>query len=945
MKHEQARPIPSEFGFLRFVLLLGARRAATLVGLALSLAALAGCSSDLVAPTARIALEPGDATSGIGDAGASNADGALVVAVGTRVLLDGSGSLDPNGEPLAYRWRLAVAPPGSHAVIDAPDATVTSVLADVAGVYGVELVVSDGALTSAPASVGFTAGPCGAATPEIGKMHAAPSTPAAGDPVLLSADVTDADLDKACGTSERLSYGWSLAREPIGSRAAFNDATLETPTLFTDEPGTYVVELVVTDALGHTSAPEAITVIASGCPVPVPVVGSVSASPSSPGTFDVVTLSATVNARASGAGGPDAGVPSDGAAPEPGCGDPHFVHHWTLVGVPPGSRVSLVDSPLASPSFVPDTPGDYVAELFLTNDRRARSNTESVTVHVSTCGSKAPVLTAVTSSPASPAIGQSVLLGATVTDADTSAPCSETETFAYAWALTKLPAGSTAKLDDPTLVSPSFFVDVSGTYEATLGVADSHGLVSAPKSVTIVASACGGNAPTVDSVTATPASPDTGAVVALDATATDADTAAPCNLTDTLRFTWTLASVPAGSAAALSGSDQTSPWFLADMPGKYVVAVRAIDAQGHTSPEKTVTVQASACGSAAPVVGSVTATPAAPDTGDTVSLGATVSDADTSPSCGLLESFTFMWSLVSVPAGSRAALSGVHETSPWFRADVPGGYTVEVEVSDASGHTSAPKRATVQASTCGSAAPVVTAIAVVPATPMVGSNVSLSATVSDADTGPGCGKQEAFTYAWVLTRVPSGSAAELTGTDTPLSGFTADVAGTYGVSLVVTDSEGHPSAVATKTVSVAPATACGTSAPVARLASMTAGACPSLTTCQGATITPGVSGAPNPTPPNYVVRLNGHSSVRLDASASFDPDNAAPCSEGDSLSYLWAILAAPVGSAASWSIGSGVTTQMVAPTFVPDLPGTYQVGLVVSDGAHSSKELVVQIVF
>lgn len=60
-------------------------------------------------------------------------------------------------------------------------------------------------------------------------------------------------------------------------------------------------------------------------------------------------------------------------------------------------------------------------------------------------------------------------------------------------------------------------------------------------------------------------------------------------------------------------------------------------------------------------------------------------------------------------------------------------------------------------------------------------------------------------------------------------------------------------------------------------------------------------------------------------------------------SYAWSILAAPVGSRASWSIGAGPTTTLVAPTFVPDIAGIYQVGLVVSDGTLASAQLVVQV--
>lgn len=76
-----------------------------------------------------------------------------VVTPGATVALDGSGSADPEGDPLAYIWTLASRPGGSTAVlVDATTAT-PSFVADIAGDYEVSLTVSDGTTYSAADTV------------------------------------------------------------------------------------------------------------------------------------------------------------------------------------------------------------------------------------------------------------------------------------------------------------------------------------------------------------------------------------------------------------------------------------------------------------------------------------------------------------------------------------------------------------------------------------------------------------------------------------------------------------------------------------------------------------------------------------------------------------------------------------------------------------------------
>ncbi|MBD1391125.1 sulfatase-like hydrolase/transferase [Neiella sp. HB171785] len=72
-----------------------------------------------------------------------------VVAVGVEVTLSGAASEDADSDPLSYSWQLAQRPDGSSASIDNPTLVTATITPDVAGIYLIELIVSDGELQSA----------------------------------------------------------------------------------------------------------------------------------------------------------------------------------------------------------------------------------------------------------------------------------------------------------------------------------------------------------------------------------------------------------------------------------------------------------------------------------------------------------------------------------------------------------------------------------------------------------------------------------------------------------------------------------------------------------------------------------------------------------------------------------------------------------------------------
>lgn len=76
--------------------------------------------------------------------------------VGDLILLDGSGSSDPEGMALNYAWSLDNVPAGSNAVLANTNSVSPNLIPDRAGLYGVSLVVSDNLGPSDPDTAEIT---------------------------------------------------------------------------------------------------------------------------------------------------------------------------------------------------------------------------------------------------------------------------------------------------------------------------------------------------------------------------------------------------------------------------------------------------------------------------------------------------------------------------------------------------------------------------------------------------------------------------------------------------------------------------------------------------------------------------------------------------------------------------------------------------------------------
>jgi hypothetical protein len=79
------------------------------------------------------------------------------VGTGQPVTLDGTGSTDADGNPLTFRWSFTFRPLGSTATLSGPTLSNPTFVPDKAGTYVAQLIVNDGTVDSAPATVGIAA--------------------------------------------------------------------------------------------------------------------------------------------------------------------------------------------------------------------------------------------------------------------------------------------------------------------------------------------------------------------------------------------------------------------------------------------------------------------------------------------------------------------------------------------------------------------------------------------------------------------------------------------------------------------------------------------------------------------------------------------------------------------------------------------------------------------
>ena len=461
------------------------------------------------------------------------------VLVGESVTIDGSGSSDPEGAALTFRWRLVDGPANATAVLNGADTAQVTFSPDVAGDYFIGLIVNDGELDSDEVVVRVSAAPPPPFIPPPPTADAGPDRQVrVGEQAVIDGSGSSKHL-----LGPDISFEWQIMRRPAGSQAVLVGVDSLTPVLTPDLPGQYRIRIWVRDGINDAVSDDMVIETINSPPV------------ADAGSDQQVNVGDTV--QLDGAGSYDVDL------------DP-LTYQWALTAMPSGSSAALDDPAAVRPVFVPDLSGQYTATLVV-SDGQADSPADEVVIQVN----GAPVADA--------GADQQVVTGDVVTlDAGGSADPDQ-DPLSYQWTVVDpdgVSVSLTAETADQQVVS--FTAERTGQYTATL-VVDDGSLSSAPD--TAVVDVQPANSPPVADIVVVGQAD----VVAVGTSVGFDGSGSSDPEGQALVYRWTLVGQPAGSTAALVDPEAVSSSLIPDVPGEYTVQLVVSDGQAESAPV-TVTV-------------------------------------------------------------------------------------------------------------------------------------------------------------------------------------------------------------------------------------------------------------------------------------------------------------------------------------------------------------------
>lgn len=459
-------------------------------------------------------------------------------------------------------------------------------------------------------------------------------------------------------------------------------------------------------------------------------------------------------------------------------------YSWVLSSKPAGSNATISTPTQAWASLVPDGIGTYELTLTIV-DSRALASTQTLTLVVS---QSTPVVaiseSVVFNGSATNRPLQNVAVGSLITLDGSASTSPDGSAVTLSWVMLQKPSTSQAVVQ--VSGSTAFFTaDVAGNYQlrvrgtnlvgASTDVVYSYNALSNGPSIVMsaqIATASG----------STSLSTAVGHFVLLDSSAS-----LVVGGNTTLRG-WTLLSKPVGSTATLSANTGVNTNFIPDVVGNYIVQLVVQDLNTGLSQAHTVNVTAQQ-GPVAVVSGQPTPVALITAPGLVSAAGVPVTlrgSGSYSPDGSAL---SYQWSLLNKPATSAATLTAPTQADLSFTPDLNGSYTLQLAVTNTAGDT-----ALRQVPLFVGNYPPVLVLDRTQVHVLLGRSVMVSAANSQSQGGG------ALSYSWSIDAKPPGSTAVIAAPLDPLLAFTPDVAGSYYLTVRVT--EGAVSSIAGVTLTV-----------------------------------------------------------------------------------------------------------------------------------------------